>query len=105
MLEWPKMNRRLAVATVVALFTTGCDLSSKYWAIQTTARGPKLVIEGALDLVHWENPGMAFSLMRNWPPGVRMWLLSIAAVVAIAIGLIAVAKKPMGRAGTIGVGL
>jgi signal peptidase II len=99
------MKRPLALAVVVALLTSGCDLSSKYWAIQTTARGPRSVISGALDLVHWENPGMAFSLMRTWPPGIRMWLLSIAAMVAIAIGLFAVAKRPMGRMGTIGIGL
>jgi signal peptidase II len=99
------MKRPLALATVIALLTSGCDLSSKYWAIQTTARGPRSIIAGALDLVHWENPGMAFSLMRTWPPGVRMWLLSAAAVVAIVIGLVAVAKRPMGRTGTVGIGL
>jgi signal peptidase II len=99
------MKRPLALATVIALLTSGCDLSSKYWAIQTTARGPRSIIAGALDLVHWENPGMAFSLMRTWPAGVRMWLLGGAAVVAIIIGLVAVAKRPMGRLGTIGVGL
>jgi len=105
MLSSARMKRPLVIATIVALFTTGCDLSSKYWAIQTTARGPKAVIQGALDLVHWENPGMAFSLMRTWPPGIRMWLLSVAAVIAIAIGLLALAKRPMDRASTIGIGL
>jgi signal peptidase II len=99
------MKRPVAVATVIALLTTGCDLSSKYWAIQTTSRGPRSVISGALDLVHWENPGMAFSLMRNWPAGIRTWLLSVAAILAIGIGLMALAKRPMGRAGTIGIGL
>jgi signal peptidase II len=63
------------------------------------------VIPGALDLVHWENPGMAFSLMRTWPPGLRMWFLSLAAVVAILVGLVAVAKRPMRLSAIIGVGL
>jgi signal peptidase II len=99
------MNRPLAIATVVALCTSGCDLSSKHWAILTTARGPRAVIPGALDLVHWENPGMAFSLMRSWPPGLRMWLLSAAALTAMVIGLIAVAKRPMRLSAIIGVGL
>src|SRR5262249_33614128 len=79
--------------------------SSKHWAIQTTARGPRSVIPGTLDLVHWENPGMAFSLMRTWPAGVRMWLLSVAAVAAIIFGMIVVARRPMGLIGTIGIGL
>jgi signal peptidase II len=105
MLKWASMNRSIPIATVVALCTSGCDLSSKHWAILTTARGPRSVIPGALDLVHWENPGMAFSLMRDWPPGVRMWLLSAAAIVAIIIGLVALARRPMGLIGTIGIGL
>ena len=99
------MNRPVVLATFIALLTSGCDLSSKHWAIRTTAGGPKAVIPGALDLVHWENPGMAFSLMRSWPPGIRMWLLSAAAVVAIAFGLYTVAKRPMDRVATIGIGL
>src|SRR5438477_4164812 len=99
------MKRPLAIATVTALLTSGCDLSSKYWAIHTTARGPRSVIPGALDLVHWENPGMAFSLMRGWPPTVRLWLLGIAAVAAITFGLVTVAKRPLGLSATIGVGL
>jgi signal peptidase II len=105
MLNLPTMKRPYAIATLVALFTSGCDLSSKHWAIQTTARGPRSVIPGALDLVHWENPGMAFSLMRTWPPGIRMWLLSVAAVVAIVLGMVVVARRPMALTGTIGIGL
>src|SRR5258708_37752049 len=100
------MNRSLVVATVVALCTSGCDLSSKHWAILTTARGPRSVIPGALDLVHWENPGMAFSLMRSWPPGIRMWLLGVAAVIATVVGVISVVRRPMMKlSGTIGIGL
>jgi signal peptidase II len=105
MLNWPTMKRPYAIATAVALLTSGCDLSSKHWAIQTTARGPRSVIPGTLDLVHWENPGMAFSLMRTWPPGVRMWFLSVAAVAAIIFGMIVVTRRPMGLVGTIGIGL
>jgi signal peptidase II len=48
---------------------------------------------------------MAFSLMRNWPPGIRMWLLSAAALVAIGFGIFTLAKKPMGLLATIGIGL
>lgn len=105
MLSSLSMNRSLITATVVALCTSGCDLSSKHWAILSTARGPRSVIPGALDLVHWENPGMAFSLMRNWPPGIRMWLLGVAAIIAIVIGVVSVALRPMKLSGTIGVGL
>ena len=105
MLSSRSMNRSLVIAIAVALCTSGCDLSSKHWAILSTARGPRSVIPGALDLVHWENPGMAFSLMRNWPPGIRMWLLGVAAVIAIVIGVVSVARRPMKLSGTIGVGL
>ncbi|HEX9297897.1 MAG TPA: signal peptidase II [Polyangiaceae bacterium] len=99
------MRRPLFIAILVALCTSGCDLSSKRWAIHSTASGPRSLIPGAFDLVHWENPGMAFSLMRTWPPAIRMGLLGMAALVAIVLGLLAVAKKPMGLAATIGVGL
>jgi len=99
------MHRPLLIAILVALCTSGCDLSSKQWAIHSTARGPRSVIPGALDLVHWENPGMAFSLMRNWPASLRIGLLGVAAVSAIVVGLLAVAKKPMRLPSTIGIGL
>jgi signal peptidase II len=92
-------------AVLVALGTSGCDLSSKQWAIHSTAAGPRSVIPGALDLVHWENPGMAFNLMRSWPPVVRMTLLGAAAIAAIAFGLFVVAKKPLRLPAIVGVGL
>jgi len=102
----PSVRRPLLTAIFVALATSGCDLSSKQWAIQATAKGqPRSVIPGALDLVHWENPGMAFSLMRGWPPAIRMWLLGIAAFAAIVFGLLTVAKRPLGLSATIGIGL
>ena len=101
----PISRRPLALAVVVALVTTGCDLSSKQWAIRTTALGPRPIIPGALDLVHWENPAMAFSLMRSWPPGIRMALLCVAAVTAIAVGLFLVAQKPMRASATVALGL
>ncbi len=63
------------------------------------------MIPGAFDLVHWENPGMAFSLMRTWPPAIRMGLLGVAALLAIVLGLVAVARKPMRLPAIVGVGL
>jgi signal peptidase II len=105
MLSSAAMRRPLTIAILVALLISGCDLSSKQWAIQSTASGPRSVIPGALDLVHWENPGMAFSLMRTWPAGIRTVLLGSAALLAIVIGLVAVAKLPMRLSAIIGVGL
>jgi len=99
------MRRPLLTAVFIALFTSGCDLSSKHWAILSTATGPRPVIPGALDLVHWENPGMAFSLMRSWPPTFRAIILGTAALVAIAAGLYVVATRPMPRSATIAIGL
>lgn len=99
------MHKPLITAIFIALFTSGCDLSSKHWAILSTATGPRSVIPGALDLVHWENPGMAFSLMRNWPPTLRSVLLGSAALAAIAVGLYVVATRPMKQAQIIAIGL
>ena len=99
------MHKPLITAIFIALFTSGCDLSSKHWAILSTAAGPRSVIPGALDLVHWENPGMAFSLMRTWPPTLRSVLLGSAALAAIAVGLYVVATRPMKRAQIVAIGL
>jgi len=105
MLKSKVMLKPLATAVFIALFTSGCDLSSKRWAILSTAAGPRSVIPGALDLVHWENPGMAFSLMRTWPPTLRTIILGTAALAAIAIGFYAVATRPMRRSAIIAIGL
>jgi signal peptidase II len=99
------MHRPLLTAVFIALFTSGCDLSSKHWAILSTAAGPRPVIPGALDLVHWENPGMAFSLMRSWPPTLRAVILGTAALMAIGVGLYVVATRPMRRSAIIAIGL
>ena len=105
MLSWESMRKPLITAVFIALFTSGCDLSSKHWAILSTAAGPRSVIPGALDLVHWENPGMAFSLMRSWPATLRMVILGPAALFAIALGLYVVATKPMRRSAIVAIGL
>lgn len=89
----------------IALATSGCDLSTKVWAIQSTAQGPRSLIPGLLDLVHRENPGMAFSLMVHWPAGVRMALLGGAALVAVAFGLYTVAQRKLAMAPTVAIGL
>jgi signal peptidase II len=99
------MQRHLLAGVGVALTTSACDLSSKRWAIHSTLQGPKQLIPGALDLVHWENPGMAFSLMRTWHPQLRLALLSVAAVLAIAGALFVLAKRPMNRPTVLGIGL
>jgi signal peptidase II len=105
MLNSKVMLKPLAAAVFIALFTSGCDLSSKHWAILSTAAGPRSVIPGALDLVHWENPGMAFSLMRTWPPTLRTIILGTAALAAMAIGFYAVATRPMRRSAIVAIGL
>jgi len=99
------MRRSLLLAIAIATTTSACDLSSKHWAIQSTLAGPRNLIPGALDLVHRENPGMAFSLMLSWHPGLRMILLSAAAIAAIAGALVALWKTPLNRPTVIGIGL
>src|SRR5437879_309237 len=98
-------GRSLLLAGAIALTTSACDLSSKRWAIRVAAGGPKHLIPGALDLVHWENPGMAFSLMRDWHPQVRAVVLSTAALVAIGAALFTLAKRPMRMAMVVAIGL
>src|SRR4051812_33526815 len=98
-------RQSLLVAGLIAVTTSACDLSSKRWAIRTTAGGPKHVIPGALDLVHWENPGMAFSLMRDWQPLIRTVILTSAAVVAIVAALFTLAKRPMSQWTVVAIGL
>ena len=100
------MNRaRLIWGIAVALGTTSCDLSTKYWAIQSTAHGPRPLIRGLLDLVHAENPGMAFSLMHDWPAGVRAVLLTAAPLVTLLIAILAFGRRRLSPAGTLGLAL
>src|SRR5882724_10686174 len=99
------MARPFVVPLGVALVTSGCDLPTKYWAIQTTARGSRPLIPGALDLVHTENPGMAFSLMQNWPEGIRTTLLVAVSLVALVAALLAVARRRLSLVATSAIGL
>jgi signal peptidase II len=99
------MHRPLLLAIVIALGTSGCDLSTKAWAIQSTAGGPRSLIPGLLDLVHRENPGMAFSLMVHWPASVRMILLGGGALIAVGFGLYTVASRALSLGATTAVGL
>jgi signal peptidase II len=99
------MGRRLIWAIAVAVETTGCDLSTKYWAIQTTARGPRPLIGGLLDLVHAENPGMAFSLMHDWPAGVRTYFLTAATLCTLVLAFVSFGRRHLSIAGTLGLGL
>src|SRR5882672_10076006 len=90
---------------LVAAGTTGCALSTKRAAILSTASGSRTLIPGALDLVHAENPAMAFSLMASWPTAVRATLLITVALVGITVGLVIAVRKRMTSDQTIGVGL
>jgi len=99
------MRRPLVLPLIVALTTSACDLSSKRWAIHSTLQGPRQLIPGALDLVHRENPGMAFSLMLSWHPALRFVLLSVAALGAIAAAVVTLVRAPLNRVTVIGIGL
>jgi signal peptidase II len=99
------MRRRFLAAVAVALATSGCDLSTKYWAIQTTAHGARPLIPGALDLVHAENPGMAFSLMRHWPAHLRTYLLVGAALCFVIASLVVLTRHRLSKLSTMGLGL
>ena len=90
---------------LVAAGTTGCDLSTKRAAILSTASGSRILIPGALDLVHAENPAMAFSLMASWPAAVRTALLITAALAGITFGLAIAVRKRMTPDRAISVGL
>lgn len=98
-------TRSFTITFLVALVTTSCDLSTKKAAIASTAGGVRTLIPGALQLVHWENPGMAFSLMAAWPASVRTVLLVLAAVLGIGGGFLLALRKRMSPVSAVGVGL
>lgn len=99
------MSRSSSITFLVALATTSCDLSTKKAAIYSTVGGARTLIPGALQLVHWENPGMAFSLMAGWPSALRTVLLVLTAVIGIAGGFVFAVKKRVAPASAVGVGL
>jgi lipoprotein signal peptidase len=63
------------------------------------------LIPGALDLVHSENPGMAFSLLVDWPARLRGGLLISTAVVGIVVALWVAVRRGTHRLARIGLGL
>lgn len=99
------MSRQFVLTLLVALGVGGCDLGSKRWAIEAAASGPRPLVHGLLDLVHWENPGIAFSLLRHGPHGLRVALLSLMAATVAVVGLLTVARRRVGLLASGGIGL
>ncbi|MCA9671716.1 MAG: signal peptidase II [Myxococcales bacterium] len=67
------MPRRLRGVLLVLLVAglAGCDQVSKGLAEHGLSDGPKTLISGVLELRYTQNPGVAFSLLRDVPSATR----------------------------------
>lgn len=91
------MSRRaLVIVVAVAAATIVADLGSKAWARAALADGP--VDLGWITLRLAENPGVAFSLGADAPPGVVPAITTVA-VVALAVMAVRGALHPPAAAG------
>lgn len=79
------MNRYTLFALVTVL-VTGCDQGTKAWARSAVEfeRGRLDVIDGLFSIVHWENTGMAFSMLTD----VEHAMLVFYAFTVIAAGVL-----------------
>ena len=87
-------SRRLA-AYGVALAVVLLDQTSKVWAVQALAEGPRPFIPGLLDLSLTFNTGAAFSLFTGGATG--LGVVSLAVVVAAVVWLQRQANLPASR--------
>lgn len=94
--------RALWLACLV-LGLAGCDQVSKAVASRTLAEGPKSLISGVLTLRYAENPGVAFSALRDIRPAVRRPLVMGLQLAALLLLVVFVWRRPpntwMGRLG------
>ncbi len=73
------MKTKLKYTLIFFVFITGCnsDQLTKHLARETLRHShPLVVFRGFIDLCYAENTGMAFSLMDNLSPSLRMLLLT-----------------------------
>ena len=84
--------------------TLGLDLWTKHLARVHLVHGAHVVVQGFFQLVHTENPGASFSMLRDAPRLVRLPLLVTLTVLALG-AIVAVARRPAELAGTTRVGL
>lgn len=76
-----RARKNLWLFVGLALLSVSCDRGSKIWAREALTT-PRQIVAGVFDLRLVENPGGAFSLFRDWPPG--RYLL-----IAVGLGILA----------------
>lgn len=88
------MNRRNLVFVLVLVLGTLVDQATKWWVIQNIAlvSGEIEIIPGFLSLVHAQNPGAAFGVLRDFE--YRHWIFLIFSIIATGIVLDLVRKLP-----------
>lgn len=81
------LSVRLRIGFILLSLTlVGCDHATKHWAKAALGAGGAIeLMPGVLDLRYAENPGMAFSLMREMPHAIRFPLLVAVGVVVTTL--------------------
>ncbi len=70
---------------IISLSVLALDQLTKTFIPLLVAEGPVEILPGLLNLVHVENPGVAFGLMRDLSPSIRLPLLTTASAGAVVV--------------------
>lgn len=61
------------------------DQAAKWWLVSSLPQGRSVIITPFFNLVHWRNPGAAFSIMADGRADWVMPLISLAGLAALAV--------------------
>ena len=81
------MSRKMVIFLVTALVGLILDQATKLWVVNNIAyqTGEIVVIPGFFSLVHAQNPGAAFGILRDLQPNIRVTLFLGFTLVAIGV--------------------
>ncbi len=81
---------RYRLFTLVALGFTALDQATKAWARAAVERdvGHIDVIPGILSIVHWENTGMAFSLLAEHDGAMTLFYVATVVIIGVLINML-----------------
>jgi len=101
------MNRMPTPWLIVSLAVLAADRVTKMLVERLTTFGwHRTVIPGFFDLVHTRNPGIAFGLLADSPlPWMRMALIGLSLVAAVAMAWLLVAGRAGGQRSRAGIAL
>jgi len=79
-------NIRIILLTLLVIFCTSCDLSTKWLAKKHLQRSqPIQIVTNYLELRYTENSAIAFSLLQSIKPAMRKWLIYSLSIIAIVL--------------------